>query len=298
MRVNSADRYFCLLGVASLLIWGRALYTTLALAIRNDAYTHILLVLPVSIALIILDRRRQRWITAPGIRSGSALLTLAAVIGIAGLRWGRLDTTDVRLTVEMLALVTWWVASFVVCFGAQAFRRLLFPLLFLLWLIPIPQIAVKEAITLLQTGTASLAREMFALIGVPVTQQGTVLTVPGLTIRVAEECSSIRSSMMLIVTSTIMSYLLLRSLWGKTIVILAAMPLSIAKNGLRVFTLTALASYRSPAILDSPLHHQGGPLFLAIALAALTGLIALVSRMERMGDPAVRAKLSRMYTSA
>ena len=289
MSLNPTDRRFCLLCAASLLIWGRAFCTTLALALRNDAYTHILLVLPVSVALIILGRRRQQWKPFPGIRLGSALLSLAALTGLAGLSWGKVDIlgTDLRLAIEMLALVTWWIGSFVFCFGLQAFRRALFPLLFLLWLVPMPQLVVKDAIALLQAGTASCARELFTLIGVPVAQDGTALTVPGLTIKVAEECSSIRSSMMLIVTSTIMSYLLVRSLWGRTTVILTAIPLCIAKNGLRVFTLTALASFGNPAILDSPLHHQGGPLFLGIALAAVFACIALVSRLERKEAPAV-----------
>ena len=78
-----------------------------------------------------------------------------------------------------------------------------------------------------------------------------------------------------------MSYLLLRSFWGRTVVTLAAIPLSIAKNGLRVFTLAVLAAYVDPGILNSPLHHQGGVLFLAVALAAVFLLIWLVGWAER-----------------
>ena len=160
-----------------------------------------------------------------------------------------------------------------------------------------PEFALNRVVELLQYGTASCAHELFTIIGVPVTQDGTAVTVPGLTVKVAEECSSIRSSLVLIVTSMMMSYLLLRSFWGRTVVILVSIPLTLVKNGLRVFTLAALGAYVDPAILNSPLQHQGGPLFLAIALALLFGLIAIVSRMERRGAPATGTKLSRLSAS-
>ena len=299
MSLNTPNRSFCLLCAASLLIWGHALSTTFTLALRNDAYTHILLIIPISVALVTVGRRKQQWKPAPSMRAGSALLVLAAVIGIVGLRWGRVPnfTADVHLAIEMLAVVVWWIGSFVVCFGEQLFRRMLFPLLFLFWLIPMPEFALHRVIELLQQGTASSATELFAIVGVPVTQNGTAITVPGLTVKVAEECSSIRSSMVLMVTSMVMSYLLLRSFWGRTTVILSAVPLAVAKNGLRVFTLAALGAYVNPAVLNSPLHHQGGVLFLAIALAAVFGLIAIVGRLERRGTAAMKMTLAGVSTS-
>ncbi len=122
-------------------------------------------------------------------------------------------------------------------------------------------------------------------------QSGTVLSVPGVSVEVAQECSSIRSSMMLIVTSMVMSYAQLRSFWGRALVMLAALPLAIAKNGLRVFTLVILAAYVDPRILKSWLHHQGGVLFFAAALAAVSGLIWLFARLERRQSGTAKVRL-------
>ena len=109
MRLTASSRNFCLLCAVSLLIWWHVLRTTLDLALRNDAYTHILLIIPISVALVIFERRKQPWKPAPGIRAGLVLLVMAVLIGIGGLRWGRVDifTGDVRLAIEMLALVVW-----------------------------------------------------------------------------------------------------------------------------------------------------------------------------------------------
>jgi exosortase/archaeosortase family protein len=88
--------------------------------------------------------------------------------------------------------------------------------------------------------------------------------------------------MVFLVVAMVMSDLLLRSFWGRAIVILLAIPLCIAKNGLRVFTLAGLSAYLNPEILDSPLHRQGGILFFLIALAGLLAMIWMVTKLELM----------------
>ena len=280
MTPPSPYRVFALLWIGSLLIWWPAIAATLALALRQDAYRHILIILPISIVLIVIEWNRK---PSPNIRAGSALLGLAILIGVAGLKWRRVDifTGDLRLTLEMLAVVTWWIGSFAGCFGSRIFRACIFPLLFLLWLVPMPEFALDHVVFFLQQGSASFARLLLATVGVPVVQDGTTLAIPGLTLEVAQECSSIQSSMMLVVITMVLSYLLLRSFWGWTVVTLAAIPLAIAKNGLRVFTLALLGAYVSPGVLSSPLHHRGGPLFLALALAGVFMLIRGVGWLER-----------------
>src|SRR5271166_4974042 len=186
-----------------------------------------------------------------------------------------------QLFLGMLAVVIWWIGSFVCCFGTHIFRMYVFPLCFLLWLVPLPEFALDHIVSFLQQGSACAANLLFATAGVPVTQDGVQLTIPGLTLEVAEECSSIRSSLMLLVTTMVLAHLLLRSAWGKGIVILAAIPLSVAKNGFRIFTLSVLAVYVDPSFLHGRLHHQGGIVFFLVFLAGLSILLWLVRWAER-----------------
>ena len=297
MTPASSYKIFAVLWVVSLLIWWQPIAATLTLALRQDAYTHILLILPISIGLIVMEWKRRKWKPSPSIPTGLALLGLAVLIGVAGLRWGRVDifTGDVRLSLEMLAVVTWWIGSFVGCFGGRAFWGCVFPLFFLLWLIPMPEFALGRVVSFLQQGTPSFARLLLATVGVPVAQDGTKLMVPGLSLEVAQECSSVRSSMMLVVSSMVMSYLLLRSFWGRTLVILTSIPIAVAKNGLRVFTLAVLGAYVDPRILNSPLHHQGGIIFFLLSLASLFVLIWLVRWAE---DKAIRPALKKVASVA
>lgn len=272
---------FSVLGAISLLIWWNPLISSLALALRDDQYTHILLILPVSVTLIFLDWKSSE--TSAALPSSPGIILLAAALVVTALaRWQIFPLhRDEQVSLNMLALVMWWIGDFVVSFGTRAFRRALFPLCFLFWIVPIPEFVLNPVIRLLQAGSAQSARLLFEAAGLPVAQTGTQITVPGLTIEVARECSSIRSSLMLVVTTLVLAQMLLRSVWRKAFVIAVAIPISVAKNGLRIFVLAMLTTRVDRSFIDGRLHHQGGIIYFLIALAAIILLIWAFRRGEQ-----------------
>ena len=281
---------FAFLCAVSILFWWHPLVTTLGLALANDAYTHILLILPLSAALIYFDSRFQdsKYLDSKAFRIdpqsspriGAALLALALVTGCYA-RWGMAAAPDdLRLSLGMLALVTWWIASVLLCFGPKTFSSFLFPLCFLFLLVPIPEFALSGIVEFLQYQSAFAARIMFRAVGVPVTQDGIMLSIPNLDIEVARECSSIRSSLMLVVTTLVLAHLFLRSWWRKVLLIAAAIPLSVAKNGLRIFTIAELGTRVDPGFLNGNLHHHGGIVFFGVSVVAVGALLWVLRRTE------------------
>jgi len=286
MTKSPAYLTLTLLWAVSLMVGWRPLIHTLALATRNDAYTHILLILPISAALIYLDWPSLRPMVAQNVRAGSALLTIAVLIaGLVGWRRHAL-TPDLQFSIRMFALVLSWIGVFVLCFGSRVSRAVLFPLCFLFGLVPLPQFALEHIVTLLQQGSAFAAHVLFAAVGVPVAQDGILLAIPGLALQVAQECSSIRSSSMLLVTTMVLAQLLLRSPWRKALVIAIAVPLSVAKNGLRIFTIAMLATRVDPSFLTGKLHREGGVVFFMIAVIVVFVLLWLLRRRENASPTA------------
>src|SRR5437660_11084106 len=103
-RVQSCLSYALFVAV-SCGVWWQPLARTFSLAIHNDEYTHLLLILPVSASLILLEWRSQKPIAQASFRIGSALL-LAAVLIAGFAKWRAADIPDdVQLSVSMLALV-------------------------------------------------------------------------------------------------------------------------------------------------------------------------------------------------
>jgi exosortase len=275
---------FSLLGAISLAIWWFPLRSSLALALHDDQYTHLLLIVPVSAALIIMDWKPPEPYSGLSVALGSVLLVAAASLAFF-MRWRAAALSpDEQLSANMLALVVWWIASFIFCFGLRASLRALFPLCFLFWLVPFPDFVLNPIVNLLQQGSAAAAHMLFVAAGVPVEQHGMLVHIPGLTVEVARECSSIRSSSMLIVTTMVLAQLLLRSPWRKALIVLVAIPLSVAKNGLRIFAITMLTTRVDPSFLTGRLHREGGIVFFLIALAAIFVLIWILRRGEQAND--------------
>lgn len=278
-----ALQQFALLFATSVVVGWHPLWSTFALALRSDEYTHLLLIVPISAALIFSERARLKTELEPAVGFGFSLLFIAILIAVYS-RWMTESQRDTQLSVSMLAMVIWWIGSFVLCFGTRIARLFLFPLCFLFWAVPIPALALDKIVALWQQGSATSASVLFSALGIPVTQDGIVLSIPGLTLEVAQECSSLRSSLMLIVTSTVLAHLFLRSFWRKAAVILVAIPLSIAKNGVRIFTIAMLGTRVDPGFLHGNLHRQGGILFFLLALFVVLLLLWLLNRGENQAS--------------
>src|ERR1039457_6925422 len=157
-----------LLVAASLLVGWRPLVATFSLALRDYEYTHILLILPISAALILLEWRSLRPMVALNVRTGSALLAMAVLVAVFVSGWSASLSSDVQLSIRMFALVLSWIGAFVLCFGSRVSRSVLFPLCFLFGLVPFPQLVLNEIVRLLQQGSAFAAYVLFAAVGVPV----------------------------------------------------------------------------------------------------------------------------------
>src|ERR1035437_7174523 len=294
-KVAKYQAGLALLWALTLLAGWRPLADTFSLSLRDDEYTYILLILPVSAALIFLERQSLRTMLAPSVRAGSAILAIAVLIACSTLIWSASLPSDVKLSIRMVALVVSWIGAFVVCFGSRASRRILFPLCFLFGLVPLPQLVLNQVIALLQQGSSWSAYLLFAVFGVPVTHDGVLLTIPTLTVQVAQECSSIRSSSMLLVTTMVLAQILLRSPWRKALVIGIAVPLSVAKNGLRIFSIAMLGTRVDRGYLTGRFHHQGGIVFFAIALLIIFALLWILRRGE---DVSLASELNSEHATA
>ena len=280
---------FILLLLFALAFWWNALADTFHLAWSNEAYSHIILILPLSLALIYLDSKTVRPAIEPAWLGGPFLLLVALALGCAA-RWGGelapgALRPDLRLTLSLFAFVLWSIASVLLCFGLATVRAFLFPLCFLFWLVPLPDAVVNRIIAFLQMGSALATRWLFELTRVPVSQNGVFLSFPGgFTVEVAPECSSIRSSMVLMVITMILAHLFLRSWQRKVLVVLLAIPLAVAKNALRIFVIVGLALRVNRDYFNGDLHHRGGVVFLMAALAMVGALLWLLARTEPVGS--------------
>ncbi len=181
------------------------------------------------------------------------------------------------------------ILAFVMCVAGAHFSfldrpevaRSLFPCAFLIFMVPMPAFMLHGLEVFFQHASAEAANIFLAVTGTPVLRDGLVFQIPGITIRVAEECSGIRSSYVLFMTSLLAGYLFLRSPWKRSFLAAFVIPLGILRNGFRICTLALLCVHVGPEMIDSPIHHRGGPIFFVLSLIPFFGVLLWLCRMER-----------------
>jgi exosortase len=276
--------------VGFVLISSLAFYTTLATLVRyslNDrSSSHIILIPFVSFFLLYVERQKIFSISTTSIAPGIGLAILGLVLYLLAVRGSIPTEGNWSLSAQTTALILLWVAGFLLFYGTAAMRAGAFALLFLLLMVPLPDVILNWIINALQEGSTDIAYLIFKLVGTPVLRHGFVLALPTVTIEVAQECSSIRSSMALFITCLLAAHLYLRSGWKKLVLVLLSLPLSLIKNGIRIATLTLLSIYVDPRFLTGSLHTEGGFVFFFLVLLMLLPLFLWMERSDKPRRPA------------
>ena len=102
---------------------------------------------------------------------------------------------------------------------------------------------------------------------------------PRLNLEVAEECSGLRSSLVLFITSLLAGHMFLDKTWKKTVLALLVLPIGVLRNAVRILTIALLTIHVDSDIIDGPLHHRGGPVFFVLSLCVLFAALFLLHRM-------------------
>jgi exosortase len=252
---------------------------------QEDSASHTVLIPVIVLFLLYTERRRIFSIARTQAVGGIAVIAIGLLVYWLGIRTSSQASGSFSLSIQILAIVILWSGGFLVCYGFATARAAAFSLLFLLLMVPLPDVILDKVIYWLQAGSTELTYLIFQLVGTPVVRNGFLLSVPGVTIEVAKECSSIRSSIALLITCLLAAHLYLRTTWRMALFVVLAMAVSILKNGIRIATLTLLSVYVDPGFLTGKLHRQGGFVFFLLALAILFPILLWLQKTEHNAAP-------------
>ena len=266
--------------LASVALLWKPIEALVRYSLGNDNASHIVLIPFISAWLLYFEQRRIFGQVSWDYASGAVLAIAAASAGLWTLRAGETWTETEVLSGYTLTLVLLWVAGFALIFGRQALRNARFALLFLVLMIPPPDLWLNYSVYLLQKGSADIAEFIFDLAGVPALRDGFVFHLAHLSIEVAKECSGIRSSLALLILALLVGHLFLKTFWKQAVFVVVGLVIMIVKNGIRIATLTILAQYVDSGFLYGRLHHEGGVVFFLIGLVLLLPVFWLLQRGE------------------
>jgi exosortase C (VPDSG-CTERM-specific) len=263
------------------LLFIQPLFRLMVHAARIDLHSHILLVPLISGYLLYLQRNRLPVAYRTSIPGAVILCVAAAAALAAGIGWrGSLSVND-ELALMALAYVSLIAAGGFLFLGSKWMAAAAFPIAFLIFLVPLPDAVVDSLEKASMLASAEAAAMYFSIAGTPLVRQGTVFELPGIVLQVAQECSGIRSSWVLFITSLIASHLFLKTKWRRIVLVAFVIPLGILRNGFRILVIGLLCVHIGPHMVHSVIHHRGGPLFFALSLIPLFALLLWLRSRER-----------------
>jgi exosortase len=265
--------WFVLLLVATSLALRSPFAALIRLSLNDERYSYVALIPVMTLSLVLFGRKTiflsPRYCPAIGV----PIMFLGA--GLAGLA-----PLSHHLSVVIMELVLIWIGAFILIFGRHAFMAAGFPIGFLFLMIPLPATALNHLVSFLQYSSAYMSEALFKALTIPAMRQGLTISLPGIDIEVAEQCSGIRSSIALVLASSLAGYIFLHGTVNRAFLILITIPVVIFKNAVRIVTLSGLALYVDKGFLFGSLHHFGGLCFSLLDLAIVVPFLLHLQKSE------------------
>lgn len=249
---------WALLSLALLAAWFPTAAAMATIWWRSDTFAHCLLVLP--IVAWLLWRDHARWLALPPRRWAWGLLPLgaAALLGLLG------ELTQVAAA-SQLALVLAWQALTLVVLGPAVARAIAFPLLFLLFAVPIGEFLMPT----MMGWTADFTVTALRLVGIPVYREGLQFVIPSGHWSVVEACSGVRYLMASLMVGTLFAYLNFNSLGKRLAFVGVSIVVPLVANWLRAFGIVMLGHLSGNELATGADHLIYGWVFFGVVMALM-----------------------------
>ncbi len=227
-----------------------------------DDYSHGYLVAPLS--LYFAWERREDLRAAKIRPSWWGLLPLA--LGSFALMIGRLG---VELTAMRVSFVLTLIGLQILLLGRDVFRILAFPMLFLFFMVPLPQSFVNVVAFPLQLIAADFAVQTLHLLQIPALREGNIIHLVDTQLFVAEACAGLRSLMALGALAVVFAYFFRKNSIERAVIVVSAVPIAIFVNAFRVALTGYLAHRFGPSAAQGLIHDTEGFFTFGLAFGLL-----------------------------
>lgn len=161
--------------------------------------------------------------------------------------------------------------------GGRAVRSLWFPLLFVIFLIPLPGFFVDALTGPLKQYVSVLAEQMLYAAGYPIARNGVVLTIGSYQLLVADACSGLHSMYSLSAMGLLYMYLMKHTNWLRNgLLLISIWPIAFAANVIRVMVLVLITYHLGDEAGQGFLHGFAGIALFVISLLFLFALDAVL----------------------
>jgi exosortase len=235
--------------------------------------SHAFLVPPIA-TFFVWRRRKELQTTKIGESTwGGLVLILSLIIYLLSYAGGTAFPARVAMVSSLLGIV-WF------CLGNRFMRILAFPILFLLFMVPLPYSMMNLVSMPLQLMATRVSAGLIEHCSIPVFREGNMLFFAHTQLEVAEACSGIRSIMSLTMLGLVFGNLSGNDLWKRVTLVAMAIPIAILANIARITGTGILAHFYGDKVAKGFLHEFSGMVVFVIGFMLLMVVYVLMNRTK------------------
>ena len=239
----------------------------------QEEYSHGFLI-PL-VAAWLLWSRRETLLASIGqpAWSGPLLILFAMIMHVLGVLGAIFILSQLAFIVALLGII-------LSVGGFPLLRTAFFPIIFLIFAIPLPYFIDANLSLQLQLVSSQLGAFFIRLFQVPVYLDGNVIDLGSYKVQVVDACSGLRYLFPLLSLSFLAAYLFRAPIWQRALVLLSSIPITILMNGFRIGMVGVTVDRWGPKMADEALHFFEGWIIFVASACLLTLEIYLLARLS------------------
>ncbi len=203
--------------------------------LKDENQAHGIFIFPISLFLLWMLRREISAAKPDPAPAGVWLLAGGLLVQTAswvlGIKW-----------FPMLSLIPVIAGAVLALHGRQLWKVVAFPVCFLFFAAPMPDIVIVPLSTEVQNQSTTGSVFLMSSVGYPLIQTGNRIDTPTISVEVAEVCSGFKKLTALVAFAFLYGYVFNVSLWKRAVLVLAAYPIALFANIVRICALIVIGS--------------------------------------------------------
>ena len=229
---------------------------------EESYYSHGILMPIVTIFLIMFKKDELKLVKPKPNKWGLALIVLSIAIHLISAWIKVYFTSGFSMILLILGLVLYFL-------GNAYFGKLVYPILFLVFMIPMPMVVVANLSVKLKLFAAQLATLLLNRIGISAIRDGSTIKTLHSYMMVEGPCSGIRSMISLLALGALVAYFMNANMIKKWALLALTIPIAICANVLRITLLTSVSEIYGEKFAMGWFHDFSGFLLFFVALVGL-----------------------------
>lgn len=236
---------------------------------RDSYYSHGFLIPFISLFLVWRKRKILRTLPIQTCRAGLLILGAGIIFHLVSLA--------LKVNVGSYFAIPMVITGIVLYLTGKRFtKELLFPIIFLVFMLPLPKVVIIGIAFKLKTIVGEWTTFAVNLMGIEAKRAGSKIHYPGGFLLIGDPCSGLRSLISFLALGALFTQFTDVSLFKKSLVFLLAVPVALFSNFVRV-TFLVLAGYvYGEGIATGFLHDFSGIMVFIIGFFCFAGIIKLL----------------------